>query len=214
MSTVPAESSRAGGVPVAAGDIRPSNSPPAPSLTIVVPTYSERDNVGSLFAAPADALRDIPFEVIFVDDNSPDGTSDEVRALARRDTRCRLINRSERRGLSAATLEGMLSALSPVVAIIDGNLQHDETALPAMKAKIDSGDADIVVATRYASGRTENGLIGSRRALRSSADVFGWIVTALPRVGMQIPFWASIKSSQPMPHRAAGGIRSAPPARP
>lgn len=147
-----------GGSPATAGGM------PA-ALSVVVPTYNERGNVRPLVARLGQALGGIPFEVVFVDDNSPDGTAGEVRALGREDPRCRLILRHDRRGLAGAALEGMLSALAPVVAVIDGDLQHDEAALPRMFALIDAGEADLVAGTRYDAGGSAEGLGEQRRAL-------------------------------------------------
>ena len=76
----------------------------------------------------------VAWEVIFVDDNSPDGTWDVVRALARQDTRVRCIRRIGRRGLSGACIEGILASSAPCAAVIDADLQHDETQLPKMLA--------------------------------------------------------------------------------
>jgi len=142
-------------------------NPPAPEITIVVPVYNERANVEPLVQRLAAALSGTAFEIVFVDDASPDGTGDAVRAVARTDPRSRLISRMGRRGLSGAALEGMLSALAPVVAVIDADLQHDEALLPRMKEALDAGQADLAVATRYAAGGSGDALPGSRRALSS-----------------------------------------------
>ena len=125
-------------------------------LSVVVPTYNERPNVGELIRRLDVTLKGFDWEAVFVDDDSPDGTADEVRAMARSDSRVRCIQRLGRRGLSRAVIEGILSTSSPVVAVIDADLQHDETVLPAMLARL-RGDAaqapvDLVVASRYAAG--------------------------------------------------------------
>ena len=92
------------------------------------------------------------WEVIFVDDNSPDGTWDVVRALAQQDSRVRCIRRIGRRGLSGACIEGILASSAPFAAVIDADLQHDETQLPKMLALLQSGEADLVVGSRYVEG--------------------------------------------------------------
>src|SRR5262245_8921668 len=99
---------------------------PAPGLTIVIPTYNERANVRPLHAALAAALGDLPWEVIFVDDDSPDGTSAELAALAGDDPRVRFIRRVGRRGLSSACIEGIAAGAAPVACVMDSDLQHDE----------------------------------------------------------------------------------------
>jgi dolichol-phosphate mannosyltransferase len=101
-------------------------------LTIVVPTFKERDNVAPLLERLERILAGIEWQAVFVDDDSPDGTANTVRAIAQRDRRVRVIQRIGRRGLSSACVEGILSSSSPFVAVIDADLQHDETLLPEM----------------------------------------------------------------------------------
>src|SRR6187402_2901633 len=105
---------------------------PAPELTVVVPTFKERDNVPLLIEKLARALDGIDWEVVFVDDNSPDGTAAAARAVGERDARVRCVRRIGRRGLSGACIEGMLSSQAKYVAVMDADLQHDETLLTAM----------------------------------------------------------------------------------
>jgi dolichol-phosphate mannosyltransferase len=123
-----------------------------PQLSVVVPTFNERDNVTRLFRKLEAALAGTAFEVIFVDDNSPDGTWNVVRELAARDTRVRCIRRIGRRGLSGACIEGILASSAPCAAVIDADLQHDETQLPKMLALLQAGQADLVVGSRYIEG--------------------------------------------------------------
>jgi dolichol-phosphate mannosyltransferase len=137
--------------------IRPGpESPPqavsTPQLSVIVPTFNERDNVTTLFRRLEAALSGVSWEVIFVDDNSPDGTWDVVRALAREDSRVRCIRRVGRRGLSGACIEGILASSAPYAAVIDADLQHDETQLPKMLALLQGGEADLVVGSRYIAG--------------------------------------------------------------
>src|SRR5713101_5308912 len=137
--------------------IRPGpESPPqavsTPQLSVIVPTFNERDNVTTLFRRLETALSGVNFEVIFVDDNSPDGTWEVVRALARQDSRVRCVRRIGRRGLSGACIEGILASSAPCAAVIDADLQHDETQLPVMLALLQRGEADLVVGSRYVEG--------------------------------------------------------------
>lgn len=124
----------------------------APQLSVIVPTFNERDNVTALFHRLETALAGVPWEVIFVDDNSPDGTWDVVRGLARQDPRVRCVRRIGRRGLSGACIEGILAASAPYAAVIDADLQHDETQLAKMLALLQSGEAELVVGSRYIEG--------------------------------------------------------------
>jgi dolichol-phosphate mannosyltransferase len=121
-------------------------------LSVIVPTFNESGNVEVLVQRLGVALAGITWEVIFVDDNSPDGTADTVRALSRQDPRVRCIRRIGRRGLSGACIEGMLASSAPCAAVIDGDLQHDETQLPKMLGLIESGAAELVIGSRYIDG--------------------------------------------------------------
>ena len=117
-------------------------------LTVVSPTFNEKPNIRPLVAKLDAALSGVAWEIVFVDDNSPDGTAEEVKALAAEDNRVRGIRRVGRRGLAGAVLEGALSSAAPFIVVIDADLQHDETILPQMLAAI-RDDKDLVVATRY-----------------------------------------------------------------
>jgi dolichol-phosphate mannosyltransferase len=140
-------------------------------LAVVVPTFKERENVPLMVRALESALCGIEWEVIFVDDNSPDGTADQVRRIAALDRRVRIIERVGRRGLASACIEGMMSTPAPYVAVIDGDMQHDESVLPKMLDCIKTNQFDIVVGSRkvpggsmgdFARGRVALSNIGSR----------------------------------------------------
>ena len=130
----------------------PAQATGLPKLSVVIPTFNERDNVTTLFRRLEQTLAGIPFEAVFVDDNSPDGTWDVLRALSREDGRVRCIRRIGRRGLSGACIEGILASSAPCAAVIDADLQHDETQLPKMLAALQSGEFDLVVGSRYIEG--------------------------------------------------------------
>jgi dolichol-phosphate mannosyltransferase len=121
-------------------------------LGVVLPTYNERGNLRTLLARLDAALAGIAWEAIVVDDNSPDGTADEARAIAREDTRVRVLQRIGRRGLSSAAIEGMCATAAPVVAVMDADHQHDPALLPVMLAAIESGENDLAYASRFAEG--------------------------------------------------------------
>lgn len=121
-------------------------------LAIVIPTYNEIENVAKITELVSATLRDRAFEIIFVDDNSPDKTADAVRALSHQNPQVRCLQRVGRRGLSSAVIEGILSTSAPVAAVIDGDLQHDETQLTAMLDALTNGPADLVVGSRYMDG--------------------------------------------------------------
>ncbi|WP_296679539.1 glycosyltransferase family 2 protein [Novosphingobium sp.] len=121
-------------------------------LGVVLPTYNERGNLRTMVARIDKALAGIGWEVIIVDDNSPDGTADEARTLAQEDGRVRVIQRIGRRGLSSAAIEGMCATAAPVVAVMDADHQHDPELLPKMLAAVESGDFDVAYASRFAEG--------------------------------------------------------------
>ena len=142
--------------------IRPGSDIPlqaqeGPELSVIVPTFNERDNVTVLYRRLEATLANVAWEVVFVDDNSPDGTWDVVRALGQRDNRVRCIRRIGRRGLSGACIEGILASSAPYVAVIDADLQHDETQLPKMLLLLASDQAELVVGSRYIEGYKSEG---------------------------------------------------------
>jgi dolichol-phosphate mannosyltransferase len=145
-----------------------------PELSVVVPTFNERDNVIALFRKLETALAGRAWEVIYVDDNSPDGTWGVVRALAREDSRVRCIRRIGRRGLSGACIEGILASSAPCAAVIDADLQHDETQLPKMLALLQGGEADLVVGSRYIEG-------GSADSFDRQRAGFSWLATSVAK---------------------------------
>ena len=123
---------------------------PPPELTIVIPCYNEQRNVAPMIARLNAALAGIAWEAIFVDDDSPDGTAATVRAAAATDPRIRCLRRIGRRGLASAVIEGALASSAPYVAVIDGDLQHDETRLVPMLESLRAHQAEIIVASRFA----------------------------------------------------------------
>ena len=143
-------------------------SAPAGELSVVVPCYNERPNVPVLVERLRAALAGIAWEAIFVDDNSPDGTADAVRAIAAHDPRVRCIKRVGRRGLASAVTEGAMSSSARFVAVIDGDLQHDETRLPVMLKHLERDEADLVIASRYVAGGDSGGLGSAYRQGLSS----------------------------------------------
>jgi len=124
----------------------------APELCVVVPTFNERDNVPILVERLRRVLAACDWEVVFVDDNSPDGTAAAVRGLGDADNRIRCLHRIGRRGLAGACLEGMLASQARYIAVMDGDLQHDEALLTAMLERLRSDGVDLAVASRYLAG--------------------------------------------------------------
>lgn len=124
----------------------------SPALSVIIPTFNEIKNVPILVERLSRVLDGIAWEVIFVDDDSPDGTSEAVRQIARLDPRVRCIRRIGRRGLAGACIEGMLASSAAAVAVMDGDLQHDEKLLPQMLARLQQGNVDLVIGSRFVDG--------------------------------------------------------------
>ncbi len=129
-------------------------------LSIVTPTYNEAGNVEALVARLAATLGGIGWEVLFVDDDSPDGTAAKVVGVGMAHVRC--LKRVGRRGLASACIEGFGATSAPFIAVMDADLQHDEALLPRMLAILKTGEAELVVASRYAEG----GGLGEHSPLR------------------------------------------------
>ena len=140
--------------PVPLGPSQEALATRTPTLTVVVPCYNERLNVVPMVDRLAAALAGVAWEAIFVDDDSPDGTAAEVRRIAQIDPRIRCIRRVGRRGLASAVIEGALASSAEFVAVIDGDLQHDETQLPVMLSKLQTHAWDLVVGSRHVAGGT------------------------------------------------------------
>ena len=120
-------------------------------LSVVIPTKNEAGNVEPLLARLNVALAGIAWEAIFVDDNSTDGTPELLTRIAQGDRRVRLIRRIGRRGLSSAVVEGALASTTPIIAVIDADLQHDEKILPDLYRAIADGGHELAIGTRYAA---------------------------------------------------------------
>lgn len=134
-----------------------------PQLSVIVPTFNEADNVVELRDRVAAALPGVDWEQIFVDDDSLDGTTERLLAMAQDDRRVRSMLRIGRRGLATACVEGMLAASSPLVAVMDADLQHDESRLPQMFELLRNSEVDIVVGSRY----VDQGSIGDWGRVRA-----------------------------------------------
>ena len=143
-------------------DVPDTPAQPAPELTVVIPTFKERDNVVRMVECLRRVLVGRDWEVILVDDDSPDGTATKVDTIGERDRRVRCIRRIGRRGLAGACIEGMLASQARYIAIIDSDLQHDEALLVTMLDRLRVGDVDLVVATRYLNGGATLGLSAGR----------------------------------------------------
>src|SRR5207245_4740780 len=141
-----------------------------PELCVVLPAFRERENIPDVLRALEQALAGLDWETIVVVDDAFDGTEDLVRERAQRDPRVRCIQRIGRRGLAAACIEGMLASSAPYLAVIDADLQHDETLVPQLLAKVREQQADVAVASRYMAGGSTGELAPERVRLSRLAS--------------------------------------------
>jgi dolichol-phosphate mannosyltransferase len=131
----------------------------------VAPAFNEAANLAALAERLDRALAGIHWQLIIVDDDSPDGTAAAAKALALTDARVSCLKRLKRRGLAGAVIEGVMASAAPFVAVMDADLQHDETLLTSMLAALREDRADIVIGSRYlGQGTAEAGLSAVRGA--------------------------------------------------
>jgi dolichol-phosphate mannosyltransferase len=147
-------------------------------LAIVIPTFNECENIRPLLARIEAVLQGMSWEVIFVDDDSTDGTADEIREIALHDPRVRCLRRVGRRGLSTACIEGMASTSAEFFAVMDADMQHDERILPQMLDAVKNQGYDMAVGSRYVEGggitKEWNGM---RRFISRTATIMGQKIT-------------------------------------
>ncbi|HPB46620.1 MAG TPA: glycosyltransferase family 2 protein [Microthrixaceae bacterium] len=151
----------------------------APELSVITPTYNEADNIEVLLDALEVALVTVPHEVIVVDDDSPDRTWERAERYAESHRNVRVLRRFSDHGLSSAVMAGMEASNGEVIAVIDADLQHDETALVAMVDMIRDGSADIVVGTRGAEG----GSYGDWSVFRRFVS---WVAAMIAKVFLRV----------------------------
>jgi dolichol-phosphate mannosyltransferase len=176
----------------------------APELTVVVPCYNERPNVAPLIERLDAALFGTAWEVVFVDDDSPDGTAAEVRRIAQTDPRVRCIRRIGRRGLASAVIEGALSSSARFVAVIDGDLQHDETKLPEMLAALRTGHYDLAVGSRNVAGGDASGLANRWRHALSDGGM--WLAQRFLAVRLTDPMSGFFMLPRPLFEQLAASL--------
>ncbi len=171
----------------------------APELTVVIPTFCERDNVALIIERIDRALAGIRWEAIFVDDDSPDGTAAMVKTIGANDARIRCIRRIKRRGLAGACIEGMLASQAAYVAVMDADLQHDEYLLVKMLARLRANDADIAVGTRYEAG----GAVALSRARLSISRLATYLAMRLLDISVTDPMSGFFMIRRPLAEEIA-----------
>lgn len=152
------------------------------ALSVIVPTYMERESITELIDRIEASLDPLPFELIVVDDSSPDGTAECAEDLNKRHGNIRVIRREGKLGLSSAVLAGFEGARSEVLGVIDADLQHPPELLPELLGKISEG-YDLVVASRYVkSGKIEGLGLGRRIVSRGAAALAHFLLPESRRV--------------------------------
>ncbi len=137
-------------------------------VSLIIPTYNERDNVATLVGEIRAALAAESWEALFVDD-STDGTDAVIARLGVAEPRIRLLHRLENRGgLSGAVVDGLAAARGTYACVLDADLQHPPALIPALLEEARRSSADLVIASRYLEGGSSGGLAGPlRRAISS-----------------------------------------------
>ena len=135
-------------------------------LSVIIPTYNEVNNIEPIVKLLELSLKSINFEIIFVDDNSPDGTINEIKKLSEVNKKVRYILRFDKSGLSSAVTDGILNAESEICVVMDGDLQHDEKIIPMMFKKIVDGKLDLVVGSRF-KRKNDSSSLNTKRFLFS-----------------------------------------------
>jgi len=151
-----------------------------PELCVVIPVINERDNIAPMVARLEAVLHGVDWEVIFVDDDSTDGTREAVAGAAAAQSRVRLLHRIGRRGLASAFIEGAQASLAANIAAIDGDLQHDEALLPRMLEVLRGRGADIVVGSRNVAGGGMGEFTASRVGMSNFATLLARPVLRTP----------------------------------
>lgn len=148
-------------------------------LAIVIPTLNEAGNIRPLIRGLDGALAGLSWEVVFVDDDSVDGTVEVIREVALERPNVRYLQRIGRRGLASACIEGMLSTPAPVLAVMDADLQHDEGLLPGMYRTLIEGGHEVVVASRFLEQSSLGTFSSARERLsRMGIRMSGWVCKA------------------------------------
>lgn len=133
-------------------------------LSLILPTYNESLNIPSLLDVLDAVLRDIPHEIIIVDDDSPDQTWKVAESLSAAHPTLRVLRRVGRRGLSSAVVEGFDMASGDILAVMDADGQHDSDLIIQLVAALQKG-ADMAIGSRYVDGGSVGGWVTDRRIL-------------------------------------------------
>jgi dolichol-phosphate mannosyltransferase len=146
-----------------------------PEVSIIIPTYNEVNNIQKLILQIDENLRQWSYEIIIVDDSSPDGTAETAKEMAK-NYPVRVITRPEKSGLSSAVVEGFNASRGDYVGVIDGDLQHPPEYIINFINAVSNGQ-DIAVGSRYANGGSIDGWSAFRKAVSRGAIALSMLLT-------------------------------------
>lgn len=149
------------------------------SFTLIVPTYNERDNIVPLVERIHQALAGYNYKVLFIDDDSKDGTAELIKSLTGKYP-VEVIVRKDKRGLASAVVDGIGYAKGDVIGVMDADLQHPPEVLPDLLKAIDNG-ADMAIASRYVPGGSCEGWGLARRVTSRGAIFISHVLLPLTR---------------------------------
>jgi len=141
---------------------------PSTELSLIVPTYCESQNIATLIVSG------YSYELVVVDDNSPDGTSEIANSLSQQYP-VRVITRRNERGLASAVVEGFKQARGEILGVIDADLQHPPEVVPELLENVRSG-ADVVIASRYVEGGGSEGWSASRKIISKGSKLLAQVL--------------------------------------
>lgn len=142
-------------------------------ISIIIPTYNEKENIGPLVAAIEKSVAD-EHEIIIIDDSSPDGTGLEVSRLMERHPCLRLAVRPKKLGLSGAIMEGLRGARGSIIVVMDADLSHPPDAIPGMLSSMEG--SDLVIGSRLMQGGQVQNWPMHRRMISGGADMLARLV--------------------------------------
>lgn len=147
-----------------------------PKISVIVPTYNEVDNIEDLIVGLRGVLADVDYQIVVVDDNSPDGTYYAVKQIAERDERVLPLMRQEKLGLASAIVHGYKASDGKIIVMMDSDLSHRPEDLPALLEAV--REYDIVIGSRYVEGGAIFGMsayrkLASRVSIRVSKMMLG-----------------------------------------
>jgi len=144
------------------------------TISLIIPTYNERDNIISLVERIHHVLSSYEYEILFVDDNSGDGTAEVAGSLSAKYP-VKVIVRQNKRGLASAVVDGLSHVTGQIVGVMDADLQHPPEVIPSLLTEIENG-ADIAIASRYVKEGGCQGWGLTRRIISKGAIVLAHLL--------------------------------------